>query len=171
LVAVLQHIGLVLFYVVLFVFSASIFLGIPGGWIALAAIAIYDIATGFTTVGWLLLIVMAAIAILGEVVESLLGLVYVAHKGATKWGVLGAFLGGIAGAVGGAFVFPFVGSIILGLAGAFGGAVAFEYIYYRSMDRALQTGFFAFIGKLGAMFVKFALGLVILGIFIYRSWG
>jgi uncharacterized protein YqgC (DUF456 family) len=170
LLAVLQHIGLILFYILLFVFSATIFLGFPGGWIALAAIVIYDIVTGFTTVGWTLLLVMLGIAILGEIIESFLGLVYVAQKGATKWGVLGAFVGGLAGAVAGAFVVPFVGSIVLGLCGAFIGAVALEYVYYRSMDRALQTGFFAFIGKLGAMLVKFALGLVIIGLFIYRSW-
>jgi uncharacterized protein YqgC (DUF456 family) len=170
-VSVLQHIGLVFFYIVLFLLNVSIFVGIPGSWIALACIFIYDLANGFSKVGWVYLVVMASIAALGEVIESFLGLVYVAHKGATKWGVLGAFVGGIAGAIGGTFVIPFLGSIIFGLVGAFAGAVLFEYIYYSSLDRALQTGFFAFIGKLGAMLVKFALGLVILGLFIYRSWG
>lgn len=170
LVSVLQHIGLVLFYILLFALYVTIFLGIPGGWVALGAIVIYDVATGFSTVGWVLLAVMLAIAIIGEVIESFFGLVYVAQRGATKWGVLGAFLGGIVGAVAGGFVLPFIGSILLGLAGAFGVAVLFEYLYYRSMDKALQTGFSAFIGKLAAMFVKFALGLVVLGIFIYRSW-
>jgi len=171
LVSVLQHIGLVLFYILLFALNVTIFLGIPGGWFALAAIFVFDIATGFSTVGWVLLLVMLGIAILGEIIESFFGLVYVAQRGATRWGVLGAFVGGIAGAVGGGFVMPFVGSILFGLAGAFGGAVLFEYLYYRSLDRALQTGFSAFLGKLAAMFVKFALGLALLGIFIYRSWG
>lgn len=170
LVSVLQHIGLVLFYILLFALYVTIFLGIPGGWVALAAILIFDIATGFSTVGWLILVVMLSIAIIGEVIESFFGLVYVAQRGATRWGVLGAFVGGLAGAVAGGFVLPFIGSILLGLMGAFGVAVLFEYLYYRSMDKALQTGFSAFIGKLAAMFVKFALGLVVLGIFIYRSW-
>ena len=169
-VEVLQHIGLVLFYIVLFILNVSIFLGIPGGWIAFGGIVIYDIATGFSSVGWIWLIVMAVVLVIGEVIESLLGVVYVAHKGATKWGVLGALLGGIVGAIGGSFIIPFAGSIIFGLIGAFALAVLFEYIYYQSLDRALQTGFFAFIGKLGAMFVKFALSLCILGVFIYMSW-
>lgn len=168
--AVLQHIGLVLFYILLFTLNILIFIGLPGGWIALAAIVIFDLATGFSTVGWIMLLVMAGIAVAGEVAESFLGLVYVAQKGATKWGVLGAFVGGLAGAIGGTIVIPFIGSIIFGLLGAFAGAVIFEYLYYNSMDRALQTGFFAFVGKLGAMFVKFALGLTIIGLFIYRSW-
>ena len=170
-IGVLQHIGLVIFYLVLFLLYLTIFFGLPGGWVALAAIIIYDSVAGFSEIGIVLLVVMLGIAVLGEIIESLLGLVYVAQKGATKWGVFGAFAGGLAGAIGGGFILPFLGSVILGLLGAFAGAVALEYIYYRSLDRALQTGFFAFVGKLGAMFVKFALGLVTLGIFIYRSWG
>jgi uncharacterized protein YqgC (DUF456 family) len=170
LVEVLQHIGLVVFYIALFALNVSIFLGIPGGWIAFGGIFVYDIATGFSTVGWKWLIVMAVILLVGELIESLLGLVYVAHKGATKWGVLGAFVGGIAGAIGGTFIVPFVGSIFFGLIGAFAFAVLFEYLYYRSLDQALRTGFFAFIGKLGAMFVKMVLSLVNLGLFVYLSW-
>lgn len=167
---VLQHIGLVVFYIVLLALNVSIFLGLPGGWIAYGAVFVFDAVTGFSTLGWKWLSVMGAIMVVAEIIESLLGVVYVAAKGATKLGVLGAFIGGLAGAIGGSFIIPFVGSIIFGLVGAFALAVLFEYIYYRSMDRALQTGFFAFIGKLLAMFVKFALAVINLGIFIYLSW-
>jgi len=168
--SLIQHLGLVAFYCALLLINTLIFVGLPGGWIALAAISLYAFATRFATVGWRMLLVMAGIAIIGEIVESLLGIVYVAHKGATKWGVLGAFAGGIAGAILGTAIVPLIGSIIFSFAGAFGGAVLGEYLYYRSLDRALRTGFFAFIGKLAAMFAKFALGLMILGLFIYRSW-
>jgi uncharacterized protein YqgC (DUF456 family) len=170
LVEVLQHIGLIALYILIFVLNLCIFLGIPGGWIALGAILIYDLATGFSTVGWKWLIVMAVVLIVGEVVESLLGLVYVAHKGATRWGVLGAFLGGLVGAVVGTFIMPFIGTIVFGFAGAFAFAVFFEYVYYGSLDRALQTGFFAFIGKLAAMFTKLLLSLGNLAVFAYLSW-
>lgn len=170
LVEVLQHIGLVVFYLVILALNVTIFLGVPGGWIAFGAIIVYDIATGFTAVGWRWLIVMAVILLIGELIESFLGIVYVARKGASRWGVLGTFIGGIAGAIAGSFIIPFIGTIIFGLVGAFVLAVVFEYIYYRSMDRALQTGFFAFIGKLTAMFVKVVLSLGNLAIFIYMSW-
>jgi uncharacterized protein YqgC (DUF456 family) len=170
LIGIIQHIGLVVFYIVLLGLNLIIFLGIPGGWIALGAIVIYDIATGFSTVGWRWLIVMVVILLVGEVIESLLGVVYVARKGASRWGILGAFVGGIAGAIAGTFVLPFIGSIIFGLVGAFLLAVLFEYLRYKSMDRALQTGFFAFTGKLLAMFIKLVLSLSNLGIFIYFSW-
>jgi uncharacterized protein YqgC (DUF456 family) len=169
-VEVLQHVGLVILYILLFALNVSIFVGIPGGWVAFGGILVYDIATGFSTVGWRWLIVMAVILVIGEVIESLLGLVYVVHKGATRWGVFGAFIGGLVGAIGGALIIPFIGSIVFGLIGAFAFAVLFEYICYRSLDRALQTGFSAFIGRLAAMFVKLVLSLVNLGLFVYISW-
>jgi hypothetical protein len=156
--------------VVLLALNVCIFLGLPGGWIAYGAMFVFDAITGFSTLGWKWLSIMGAVMLVAEIIESVLGVVYVAAKGATKWGVLGAFLGGMLGAIGGSFIIPFLGSIVFGLVGAFALAVAFEYVYYRSMDRALQTGFFAFIGKLLAMFVKFALSLFNLGVFIYLSW-
>lgn len=166
----MQHAGLVLLYILLFLLNMFIFVGIPGGWIMFAGILIFAAVKGFSLLGWWYLGGMALLLVAGEIIESTLGLVYVAGKGATKWGVLGAFLGGIIGAVAGTAVIPVAGSVIFGLLGAFGGAVLCEYIYYNSLDQALRTGFFAFIGKLGAMFVKFALGLIVLGLFIYRSW-
>ncbi len=166
----LHHAGLAGLYVVLFLLNALVFVGLPGGWIALGAILVYALATRFASVDWKVLVVMAAIAVLGEIVESLLGIVYVSRKGATKWGVLGAFIGGIAGAILGTAIFPVIGSVIFAFAGAFGGAVALEYLAYRSLDRAMRTGFFAFVGKLLATLVKFALALVILGLFIFRTW-
>lgn len=168
--AVLLHIGLGVLYVALLLMNLLIFVGLPGSWIALACMAIYAVSTRFTAVGWRMLLVMTGIAVAGEIAESFLGVVYVARKGATKWGVLGAFFGGIAGAIAGTMILPVVGSIVFGFAGAFGGAVLLEYAYYRSLDRALQTGFFAFMGKLFAMLVKFALGLVIMMLFVIRTW-
>jgi uncharacterized protein YqgC (DUF456 family) len=166
----LEHAGLVVLYAVLFLLNVLIFAGLPGSWISFGAIAVYAAATRFSAVGWKTLLVMAGIAAAGEMAESLLGTLYVARKGATKGGVLGAFAGGIAGAVFGTAIVPIVGSILFGFVGAFAGAVVCEYLHYRSLDRALRTGFFAFVGKLIAMLVKFALALVVLGLFIYRTW-
>jgi uncharacterized protein YqgC (DUF456 family) len=168
--SVLQHAGLVVLYAALFLMNVLIFAGIPGSWIALATIVVYAAATRFSDVGWGMLLVMAGIAAAGEIAESILGVAYVARKGASKWGVLGAFVGGLAGAIFGTAIVPLVGSILLGFIGAFAGAVASEYLYYRSLDRALRTGFFAFMGKLLAMLAKFALALVVLALFIYRTW-
>jgi hypothetical protein len=113
---------------------------------------------------------MAALLAVGEVVEAFLGTAVVLKKGASKWGAVGAFAGGIIGAILGTSVIPVIGSVIFGLLGAFAGAVLAEYIQYQKMDDAMQTGFWAFIGKLSAYFIKAALAMGVLAIFIVRSW-
>lgn len=168
--AVLQRAGLVFFYILLFLLDSAVLVGLPGGWIMLAAIFVFSWIKGFASIGWIWLSLMAAILVAGEIIESTLGVVVVAGKGATRWGVLGAFAGGIAGAVAGTAVIPVAGSMIFALLGAFAGAVVFEYLYYNSLDNALKTGFWAFMGKLWAMLAKFALGLAVLAIFVIRSW-
>ncbi len=169
-VSVLQHTGLVLLYLFVFLVNLLIFAGLPGGWIGLGVIFIYDLANKFAVIGWPWWIVMGILLVVGEIVEAFLGTAVVLRKGASKWGALGAFAGGIIGAILGTSVLPVIGSVIFGLLGAFGGAVLAEYILYERMDDALKTGFWAFVGKLWAYFVKYAIALAVLVIFIVRSW-
>jgi uncharacterized protein YqgC (DUF456 family) len=169
-VSVLQHTGLVLLYLVIFLVNLLIFAGIPGGWIGLGIVFIYDAAAKFSVVGWPWWIVMAVLLVAGEIVEAFLGSFVVLKKGASKWAALGAFAGGLLGAILGTSVMPVVGSVIFGLLGAFGGAVLAEYIQYERRGEAVQAGFWAFIGKLSAYFIKFALAMAVVIIFIVRSW-
>ena len=169
-VSALQHTGLVLLYLFIFLVNLLIFAGLPGGWLGLAVIFIFDLASRFAVVGWPWWIVMGALLVIGEILEAFLGVAVAARKGASKWGALGAFAGGIIGAILGTTVVPVIGSVIFGLLGAFGGAVAAEYIVYSRMEEALRTGFWAFIGKLWAYFAKFALAMAVLVTFVIRSW-
>lgn len=161
---------LVLLYLVLAVVLLSTSVGIPGNWILVAIAFIIALATHFTGLTWFYLALCLALAILGEVVEALLGTAVVAGKGGGRYGVIGTFVGGIAGAVLGAPYFIPVGSIVFGMAGAFAGAVAGEYIRYRSLDEAMRIGFWAFVGRVMAMFVKLGLGCGILFVIIWRTW-
>jgi len=170
LVSVLQHTGLVLLYLLILIADILIFAGIPGGWIGLGIIFIYDLILKFAVVGWQWWIVLVAVMVVGEIIEAFLGTVVVLKKGASKWGAVGAFAGGIIGAILGTSILPVIGSVIFGLLGAFGGAVLAEYIQYEKLDDALKTGFWAFVGKLSAYFVKAALAMGVLAIFIVRSW-
>lgn len=169
-VSVLQHAGLVLLYLFIFILDLLIFAGLPGGWIGLGVIVIYDLANKFTAIGWPWLLVMVVLLVVGEIIEATLGVAVVVKKGASKWGAFGAFAGGIAGAILGTSVVPVIGSVIFGLFGAFAGAVVAEYILYSQMEEALRTGFWAFIGKLWAYFAKFAIAMAVLVIFIIRAW-
>jgi uncharacterized protein YqgC (DUF456 family) len=170
LISVLQHTGLVLLYLLILLVDLLIFAGLPGGWIGLGVIVIFDLASKFSVVGWPWLIVMVVLMAIGEVIEAVLGSAVALKKGASKFGAVGAFIGGIVGAILGTSVVPVIGSVIFGLIGAFGGAVAAEYILYSRMDEALRTGFWAFIGKLWAYFAKYAIAMAILVIFVSLSW-
>ena len=120
---------------------------------------VFDAFTGFSSIGWISLAIFAGLLIVGEVIESALGLVYVAKKGATRWGVVGGFVGGIAGAILGSSAVPVVGTLLGGLAGAFGGAVLGEYLRDQQLEPSLRIGVHATVGKLLATTVKFGLSV------------
>lgn len=151
--------GVSVWILLLLVANFVILVSLPGGWIALGLAVIFDAITGFSSIGWVSLAIFAGLLIVGEVIESLLGMVYVAKKGATRWGVIGGFVGGIAGAILGSGAVPVVGTLLGGLAGAFGGAVLGEYLRDQQLEPSLRIGVHATVGKLLATTVKFGLSV------------
>lgn len=151
--------GVSLWILLLLVANFVILISLPGGWIALGLAVVFDALTGFSAIGWVTLAIFAGLLVVGEVIESLLGLVYVAKKGATRWGVTGGFAGGIVGAILGSGALPVVGTLVGGLAGAFGGAVLGEYLRDQQLEPSLRIGVHATVGKLLATTVKFGLSV------------
>jgi hypothetical protein len=152
-------IGVSLWILLLLTANFLILVSLPGGWIALGLAVVFDAITGFTAVGWITLAIFAGLLVVGEVVESLLGLVYVAKKGATRWGMVGGFVGGLFGAIAGSGAVPVAGTLIGGLLGAFGGAVGGEYLRDQQLEPSLRIGVHATVGKLLATTVKFGLSV------------
>lgn len=144
-------------------------LGLGGNFFVLFLGFIYAALTGFQDVGWGLLLLLLGLAVLGEVIESLLGLVYVAAKGATRYGVGGAFVGGLVGASAGSAAMPVVGTILGSFAGAFVGAMAGEYLRERKLDPSVRIGWHAFAGKMLATLIKFALGVEMVWLLLRRA--
>ena len=107
--------GVSLWVLLLLVANFVILISLPGGWIALGLAVVFDAVTGFSAIGWITLAIFAGLLVVGEVIESLLGMVYVAKKGATRWGVVGGFVGGIAGAVLGSGAMPVLGTLLGGI--------------------------------------------------------
>jgi len=86
-----------LWALLLVVASLLVYLGL-GGTVAVFMLALsHAVFTGFDPISWKLLALLGGLVILAEGVESLLGVLYTAQMGATKSGVIGAFIGGIAG--------------------------------------------------------------------------
>lgn len=150
---------LVLLAVVLLLASGAILVSLPGGWIALAVAVLYDLAYGFEKIGWTWLGVFAGLMVLGEILESLLGTLYVAKKGASRTGMIGGFVGGIVGAILGSGALPVVGTILGSIAGSFAGAVGGEYYRNERLEPSLRVGWHATVGRVLATTAKFALAL------------
>lgn len=161
--------GLVLLYIFLCATLILTVLGLGGNWV-LVAVALILKLVGLGHLTWTWLIVVAALAALGEIVEAFLGLVVVSRKGGTRWGVTGSFVGGILGAVLGSPVIPPAGTLIFAFVGAFAGAALGEWYRNRHVEEALRIGFWSFVGKTLAAMAKLATGLCIVWIIILRTW-
>ena len=167
---VLADIGQWSWYVVwsLLLITASLFvyLGLGGNFIILGLALVHALVTGFDPIGWTLLAVLAGIALLGEGIEFVVGTFWVAKKGATRHGVIGAFAGGLLGAALGNGVVPVIGAVVGSFVGAFGGAVAGEYLRNERLEPSLRIGGHAFVGRVAAMAVKHVLALVMVGLIL-----
>ena len=161
---------LILFYVYLLAALMLNIAGLPGNWLLVATAAVVALIPGFGELTWTWFFVILGLALLGEAIESLLGLVVVARKGGTRWGVIGSFLGGIGGVIVGSAVAPPFGGIALGFVGAFAGAVAGEYMREQRSGEAVRVGFWAFVGRSMAMMGKIACGIGIVWVIIARTW-
>jgi uncharacterized protein YqgC (DUF456 family) len=143
-------------------------LGLGGTFIILGVSVILGFVTDFTRVEWTTLVVLAVLAVIGEIIESGLGVIVVRRFGASKWAMLGTFLGGLAGGVAGTGMAPIVGSLIGAFVGAFAGAFIGELIYRRRAAESLRAGWGAFIGRVLAVAIKFEIGVVMVVILIWR---
>ena len=134
-------------------------LGLPGLWVILLGIVGYGWLTDFQTMSATFLVVIIALAILGEVVEAWIGFRYAQKYGGSKRAGWGALVGGIIGAIIGVPV-PVIGSVIGGFAGAFVGAALFEYTAAKRTGGAVRAGWGAVLGRAAAAALKTAIGLV-----------
>jgi hypothetical protein len=111
----------------------------------------------FQRIGWptiSILAVLTALAILVDLMASVLGAKKV---GASKLALLGAALGSIAGlffGIVGIFIFPFVGAVIG------------EFVARREMGQAAKVGFATWLGLLFGALAKLALALTMIGVFV-----
>ena len=167
---ILQQIGLWSWFFIwsLLLIAASLFvyLGLGGTFIIIGLALAHALATGFDPISWKLLAVLLGLALLGEGIEFVVGTFYVAKKGASKAGVIGAFVGGLMGAALGNTLIPLVGAILGSFLGGFGGAVLGEYYNREKLEPSLRIGGHAFLGRLLAILIKHAIALIMVFLII-----
>src|SRR5687768_9998785 len=136
-------------------------LGLPGTWIMVGAALTYDLVVGGEPIGWLLLVVITVLALIGEVIEFSLAARYTRKYGGSRRAGWGAILGGIAGAIVGVPV-PIIGSVIGAFVGSFVGALVAEYTRPESTaGGATRVATGALIGRVVAAAMKTGIGVVI----------
>jgi len=153
----------VLFGVIVLCGLALDLVGLFGNWLILGAVAGVWLLPGFDHFGLWPVLIMLGLAVVGEVLETLLA-GYGAHKfGGSKGASVAALVGCIAGAIFGTPLFPVIGTLIGACAGAFIAAALWEYIRMeKQAGAAAWTGLGATLGKVGGLVAKLMCGLVML---------
>jgi uncharacterized protein len=156
----------VLYLLLLTAMVISLFLTIlqlPGLWLILAFCAGYAWATGGAYIGVWTLVILLALAAVGEVLETLAAAAGAKKAGATKTGMLlaivGAFVGGVVFTV---LTVPVLGTLIGVCVGAFFGGFAGDVLRGRRQDQAVRSGIGAAIGRVFGTIIKVSFGVAML---------
>lgn len=154
----------ILFFIVALLIMAIGLAGIilpilPGTPIIFAGALLYAIVTGFRTISFELILIFAGLTAISLIMDYIANYFSVRKMGGGKAGAIGAVLGLIIGI----FV-HWLAIIIL----PFLFAVLFEVIAGRRAGRALKAGTGAWIGLLVGGVFRFAIGCVMIGLFLWN---
>ena len=142
-------------------------LGLPGLWVMVLAVIGYAALTDFQRIGAATILIVVALAAIGEVLEAWLGFGFARRYGGSKRAGWGALVGGIVGAIVGVPV-PVIGSVIGAFIGSFAGAVVFEYSK-SDAGTAVRAGWGALLGRAAATAAKIAVGVVIAVVALFAA--
>jgi uncharacterized protein YqgC (DUF456 family) len=130
----------------------------PGNWLIVGTAAIYawlGPQAGVAQLQWKTVGALVVLALIGEIVEFLAGVVGARRAGGSPRAALYSLIGSLVGAIGGATVglpIPVVGSaigaVVGGALGAFGGAAYAEHSLGEQMNQSMKVGRAAFWGRL-----------------------
>lgn len=140
-------------------------LGLFGNWVILLAVVVAWILTGSEHFGVWRLIILAGLAVLGEIIEFVAASLGASAFGGSRKSALVTLAGCLLGAAVGTPILPVVGTIIGACVGAFIGAASHEYLMSeRKPHEAAWTGFGAAVGKVGGLLGKFLVGVIMLAV-------
>lgn len=144
-------------------FWAGILFGVPGIWLMVLVAAIIEwLQPGEYMFSQATLYVSAGLALLGEVLEFLLGAAGARQAGGSKRGATLAIVGGVIGAIlGTALPIPVLGTLIGASAGAFAGSLLGDRLAGRPMDQSVEAGRGAAIGRFWGTTSKMIIGAIV----------
>lgn len=162
------------------VWLATVVAGLPGTWLMVISTALvawwqwgdpdagrpgmFSLAT---------LIVIAGLALLAEIAELITGLIGARRAGGTRWGALGALIGGFVGAIVATplIPLPLLGSLIGACVGAGLGAWGLELAAGRRASESARAGVGAGLGTFAGRIAKLiAAALIWLIVAVAAFW-
>jgi uncharacterized protein len=137
--------------------------GLPGVGLVFGGILLHAIFFGIESVGMTTLFLLGAVTLFSLIIDVLASLYGAKRSGATRSGIIGSVVGGLAGLV------------ILNLPGLFFGtfigAVAGEYfLAEKSLNDALKAGTGSILGFLAGSVIKFIIALIMVIVFAAKVW-
>lgn len=142
----------------------SLIFGLPGNFVILGASMLFGWYGGFQEITVKIIIILIVLALAGELIEFLLGILGSKKYESSNRAVVGSIIFGIIGAVMGAPFFFGIGAVVGAFAGAFAGAIIVELSQGKKMDEALKSGWGAFIGRVAGTISKGAVGIAMIAV-------
>ncbi len=136
--------------------------GLPGNFIILADSLLFGWYDGFNEVSVKILIILLGLALLGELVEFIVGILGAKKYKSSNKAIVGSIVFGIIGGILGIPFFLGIGAVIGAFIGAFVGAFLVEFFLEKKVDRAMKSGWGAFVGRLAGTFFKGAIGIAMI---------
>ncbi len=133
---------------------------LPGLPLMALSVGAFAWAEGFQQITWGYLAVIIFLALLGSLLDYILGTVTIKKMGASKAGIWGFVLGGVGGLI---FMGP-VGLLLGPVIGAFCG----EILFGKNIREAAKIGISSLLGNLLAALVKLGFSVTIILIFVFR---
>jgi uncharacterized protein YqgC (DUF456 family) len=135
--------------------------GFPGTWFMVLASALISWLSGGELISTPTLVVLVVLALLGELLEFIMGAAGSRKAGGTRRGAVLSVVLSIIGGIVGTFAIPVpvIGSILGACIGAFLGALTGDLAAGRKMESAIEVGRGAFVGRLLGTLYKLILGV------------
>lgn len=144
--------------------------GLPANWLVLLLAALWTFLAPGTAMTWQILALMGLLAVLGEVAETMMALVWGKKYGGSGGSAIAGMIGALIGAILGAPLLFGIGALFGALAGAFLGSLALELYTGRPNAEAMRAAWGTMLGRFGGTVIKAALGFTMLAISAPRIW-
>jgi len=156
--------GLIVFILIAAIAVFIALLGLPGAFVIVVGALLYNLITWSLAISWKLLAILAALAILAEVLEAFVMVYGAKLGGVSKYGTFGTVAGAIVGGLLLSAVMPIVGTIIGVFLGAILGAFLAEYAHTHHAGKAWKAAVTALIGRGLVSVVKLVIVVVQIGL-------